>query len=84
MSKRKLKIERDLGRILSLLATCIHARGFTPEAIQQALGWGRGDVDQILDGRKPLQVDQLLLILAVIDVAPEAFFGDLYGVAEPN
>ncbi len=71
-------IERELDRVLTLLRNKIRERGFTQLEVQEALGWGRSYISQLLTKQKSLRIEQVLLILNVIGVDPGAFFGDLY------
>ncbi len=78
------KIDRDLDRILHLLRAHIRERGFTQLQVQEIFGWGRSYVSQLLNGQKSLRVEHVLMILKVIGVKPEAFFGELYQFGEPG
>ncbi len=71
-------VDRDLDRILALLRNRIRERGFTQLEVQQALGWGRSYVSQLVTKQKSLRVEHVLLILNVISVKPEDFFGEIY------
>ena len=71
-------IERELDRVLTLLRNKIRERGFTQLEVQEALGWGRSYISQLLTKQKSLRVEQVLLILSVIKVSPPDFFGELY------
>ena len=74
-----IRIDRELDRALVLLRNKIRDRGVTQLEIQEALGWGRSYISQLLTKQKALRVEQLLLILHVIGVHPTAFFSELYG-----
>ncbi len=67
-----------MDRLLSLLRNKIQAQGFTQLDVQQALGWGRSYISQLLTKQKKIRVDQVLLILNVIGVDPAEFYGELY------
>ncbi len=71
-------IERELDRVLTLLRNKIRERGFTQLEVQEALGWGRSYISQLLTKQKSLRIEQVLLILNVIGVDPGDFFGELY------
>ncbi len=71
-------IDRDLDRVLTLLRNKIRERGFTQLEVQEALGWGRSYISQLLTKQKSLRIEQVLLILNVIGVDPGEFFGELY------
>ena len=77
-------VDGDLARIRSLLRRKIHERGFTQKEVQEFLGWGRHYVSMLVTGRKPIRVEQVLLILNVIGVTPEEFWGEVYGFGEPR
>ncbi len=70
--------ERDLDRCLTLLRNLIRKKGFTQLEVQQALGWGRSYISQLLTKQKELRYTQILLILDVIGVTPEEFFANLH------
>jgi len=72
------EVERQLDRILNLLRNKIRQRGFTQLEVQEALGWGRSYISQLLTKQKSLRVEQILLVLKVIGVDPAAFFIELY------
>ncbi len=75
-------IERDIDKWLTLLRNKIVERGFTQAEIQEALGWGKSYISQLLTKQKPLQAEQTLLILSVIGVDPGTFFTELFAVSE--
>ena len=72
------EVERQLDRILTLLRNKIRQRGFTQLEVQEALGWGRSYISQLLTKQKSLRIEQVLLILNVIGIDPAAFFAELY------
>ena len=76
-----VKIDRELDRYLTLLRNRIREQGFTQLEVQEALGWGRSYISQLVTKQKNLRIDQVLCILHVIGVRPEDFFGELYGKA---
>lgn len=69
---------QEVDRVLHLLRSRIHERGFTQLRVQEALGWGRTYISQLLRKQKSLRFDQILQILEVIEVEPAEFFADLY------
>jgi len=71
-------VEKELDRFLTLLRNKIRERGFTQLEVQEALGWGRSYISQLLTKQKSLRVEQVLLILEVIGVDPVEFFAELY------
>ena len=70
---------RQLDRVLTLLRNKIRERGFTQLEVQEALGWGRSYISQLLTKQKSLRVEQVLLILNVISVSPADFYAELFG-----
>lgn len=66
-----LRVERDLERILTRLRNLIRDRGFTQLEVQDALGWGRSYISQLLTKQKSLRIEQVLMILNVVGVKPE-------------
>ncbi len=77
-------VERELDRVLTLLRNKIRERGFTQLEVQEALGWGRSYISQLLTKQKSLRIEQVLLILNVIGVDPSEFFGELYHFTAPG
>ena len=76
-------VQSEIERTLQLLRSCIHQKGFTQLQIQDALGWGRTYISQLIRQQKSLRLDQILQVLQVIDIPPVDFFAQLYGVSEP-
>lgn len=86
-----MRVQRELDRALTLLRNKIRERGFTQLEVQEALGWGRSYISQLLTKQKSLRIEQVLLILNVIGVDPSEFFGELYrfpvaraGIGDPD
>ncbi len=52
--------------------------GVTQLEVQEALGWGRSYISQLLTKQKALRLEQPLLVLRVINVEPDDFFRELY------
>ncbi len=73
-------VEPEVDRFLTLLRNKIREQGFTQLEVQQALGWGRSYISQLLTRQKALRVEQVLLILSVVGIDPREFFQELYGV----
>ena len=71
-------VDRDLDRIVTLLRRLIRQRGFTQLEVQEDLGWGRSYISQLVNKQKSLRVEHVLMILKVIGVTPEDFFGEIY------
>ena len=76
------QVEAEVDRYLTLLGNKIRGRGFTQVEIQDALGWGRSYISQLVTKAKALRVEQVLLILNIIGVDPAEFFAELYGHPE--
>ena len=75
------KAAKLLTPFLTLLSRKIREQGFTEREVEEALGWGKSYIRQLMTGCKGLRVDQLLAILGVIGVEPRAFYAELYGMA---
>ncbi len=71
----------EVARYLTLLRNKIRHQGFTQLEVQEALGWGRSYISQLLTKQKALRVEQVLLILSVVGIDPREFFQELYGAA---
>jgi transcriptional regulator with XRE-family HTH domain len=76
-----LTVNPEVDRYLTLLRNKIRERGFTQLDVQQALGWGRSYISQLLTKQKALRVEQVLLILDVVGIEPRDFFEELYGTS---
>ncbi len=70
-------ITREVDRYLTLLRNKMREQGFTQLEVQDALGWGRSYLSQLMTRQKKLRVDQIFAVLNVIDVAPAEFFAEL-------
>ncbi len=73
------QVEAEVDRYLTLLGNKIRGQGFTQVEVQEALGWGRSYISQLVTKAKSLRVEQVLLILNIIRVDPAEFFAELYG-----
>lgn len=69
-----------IAPVLDLVGKKIRERGFTELEIEEALGWDPRRIRRLTLGLQRPCVDEVLSILGVIDVAPEAFFAELYGM----
>ena len=69
---------RDLDRILTALRNRIRECGLTQLEVQEALGWGRSYISQLLTKQKTLRIEQILLILNVIGLDPAEFWAEVY------
>lgn len=78
------KINRDLDRILARLCDLISERGYTQLEVQEALGWGRIYINQLVNRQKSLRVEHVLAILGVIGVEPADFFDEIYRFRRPT
>ncbi len=84
MSSRQSRsqIDRDLDRILTALRNRIRERGYTQMEVQEALGWGRSYISQLLTRQKTLRFEQILQILNVIHLDPAEFWDEIYQVGD--
>ena len=78
------KIDRDLDRILTRLRNLIREQGFTQLEVQEALGWGRSYISQLLTKQKTLRLEQVLMILKVVNAKPGDFFGEIYQLGDSH
>jgi len=62
--------------MLTLLREKIRQRGFNQLRVQEALGWGRTYISQLLRQQKSLRFDQIMQILHVIEEEPRDFFAE--------
>lgn len=77
------QVDREVDRYLTLLGDKVRGQGFTQLEVQEALGWGRSYISQLVTKQKSLRLDQVLLILSVIGVEPSEFFAELYSPRRP-
>lgn len=77
-SPRWPTVRKEVERILTLLRLEIQEQGFTQREVQDALGWGRTYISQLLRRQKALRFEQIIQILSVIGVHPSSFFARLY------
>ena len=77
------QVDSKVDRYLTLLGNKIRERGYTQLEVQQALGWGRSYISQLVTRQKGLRVEQVLLILNVIGVDPAEFYAELYTTPGP-
>ncbi len=71
-------LSREVDRYLTLLRNKMRDKGFSQLEVQDALGWGRSYLSQLMTRQKKLRVDQVLAVLDVIGVTPVEFFAELY------
>ncbi len=71
-------LSREVNRYLTLLRNKMRDKGFSQLEVQDALGWGRSYLSQLMTRQKKLRVDQVLAVLDVIGVTPAEFFAELY------
>ncbi len=76
-----MNVQHEVDRFLTLLRNKIRERGFTQLEVQEALGWGRSYISQLLTRQKALRFEQVLLILGVIGIPAAEFFAELYATA---
>ena len=70
-----ITVDREVDRYLTLLGNKIREKGLTQLEVQEALGWGRSYISQLVTRQKSLRLEQVLGILQVIGVDPGIFFG---------
>ena len=74
-----MAIHTEERRIAGLLRELILQKGASVEAVETDLGWERGRLDDLLEGRARLGFDELLAVLPTLKVTPGEFFAWLYG-----
>lgn len=77
-------IEAEVERVKVLLKRTIAGSGSSQREVERRLGWGEGYVSQILRGKVVFKFKHCFAILAVIGVAPEAFFAALVAESRPR
>lgn len=76
--------KEQVDRYLTLLRTLMRQHGYTQEKIQDALGWGKTYISQLMTSQKCLRLEQVLLILKAIGADPAEFFRELYHQRAPT
>lgn len=71
------KLEREAERLRVLLRARVRESGLTPEELGRRAGWSPKKVRGILrEGGAPLKVENVLVVLAVLDVPAADFYRD--------
>ncbi len=78
-----ITVDREVDRYLTLLGNKIREKDFTQLEVQEALGWGRSYISQLVTRQKSLRLEQVLSILQAIGVEPGIFFSELYASVPP-
>jgi transcriptional regulator with XRE-family HTH domain len=74
-----MTIHTEERRIAGLLRELILQKGASMEEVEADLGWERGRLADLLEGRTRLGFDELLAVLPTLKVMPGEFFAWLYG-----
>src|SRR5215212_7372035 len=69
-------------RILELLRDLIALAGIRVEAMERRLGWEPGRLEDLLESRRGIAVEDLVEVLPLLDLQPADFFARLYGFHE--
>ncbi|MFP5288855.1 MAG: helix-turn-helix domain-containing protein, partial [Thermoanaerobaculia bacterium] len=70
-----------LRRYGAVLEDLLASKAMSRRAVETKLGWGRGTLTKILQGKNELKVGSLLEILRAMDVAPLDFYALVHGDA---
>lgn len=70
-----------LRRYSTVLEDLLASKAMSRRAVESKLGWGRGTLTKILQGKNELKVGSLLEILRAMDVAPLDFYALVHGNA---
>ena len=73
-----------LRRYGTVLEDLLASKGMSRRAVESKLGWGRGTLTKILQGKNELKVGSLLEILRVMDVAPLDYYARVHGGEAPS
>lgn len=76
----KASAEDWIDRLLLLLRSTMQAQGVSQLSVQESLGWGRTYISQLLRKQKALRFDQVLMILETLEIEPQDFFAELFGM----
>ncbi len=71
-------------KYLDALQRKIRQAGLTMRDVEGKLGTGRDYLRHILSGRLEAKLKHVLGILAVLEVPPAEFFGEIYGLVRPD
>ena len=70
--------QQVLDEILVELGREIAQSRYGKAEIEDRLGWDRGTIDRLLEGREGISLNQLGYILAALEVDMAAFFKDVF------
>ncbi|MGH7561868.1 MAG: helix-turn-helix domain-containing protein [Gemmatimonadales bacterium] len=71
-------------KYLDALQRKIRQSGRTLRDVEGKLGTGRDYLRHLLSGRLEIKLKHVLGILAVLEVPPAEFFGEIYGLVHPD
>ncbi len=57
------QVEQELEALRKTIDTLIRKSGFTQQQLEEAIGWGRSFISQMVNDRKELRVEPILRIL---------------------
>jgi transcriptional regulator with XRE-family HTH domain len=80
-ARRQVDAEAEARRLADRLWTRISEAGLSQREVSRRLGVHRDYVNQVLRGNLELKVDHVLSILSILEVPPEEFFAEHYGVS---
>ena len=73
-------VDNWIDRLLQSLRGAMQTKGVSQLSVQESLGWGRTYISQLLRKQKALRFDQVLMILETLEIEPQDFFADLFGI----
>jgi transcriptional regulator with XRE-family HTH domain len=73
-----------LRRYGAVLEDLLALKAMSKRAVENKLGWGRGTLTKILQGKNELKVGSLLEILRAMDVAPLDFYSLVHGDSQAD
>lgn len=72
------RMDPTTSRYCEVLEGLIEQRGTPKVELERKLGWSRGALTKLLKSRKKLAVDDMLALLAALDVEPLSFYAMVY------
>jgi transcriptional regulator with XRE-family HTH domain len=74
-----MRIEAELERTRGLLWSMVETSCFTQSEIAIRCGWSDSRLSRLIKGGSSIRIEDLLRVLAAIQISPGDFFYALYG-----
>lgn len=75
LNRQQVKmVESEVDRISDLLQGYMRFKNMTVRDVERELGWGRGTLNRLFNGRSELKMRHVLEVAACLGLTPEQFF----------